>query len=65
GDCGSCIKINGFGDKVLEKSIEKIKNINKSKLFKHLPDDIKDEWGFIGKKAVSWGCAPAGRKARA
>ncbi|MEF2483287.1 hypothetical protein V4D09_08285 [Vibrio mimicus] len=64
-DCENCIRINGFGDKILEKSINAMKNINKSKLFKSLPDDIKDEWGFIGKKAISWGCAPAGRKARA
>ncbi|TCV07955.1 hypothetical protein [Vibrio crassostreae] len=63
-DCGSCVKINGLGDKTLENSINLIKRVNKRNLIKNLPSTIKSEWHSIGNRAVSWGCTPHGRRAR-
>ncbi|WP_332405535.1 hypothetical protein [Vibrio metschnikovii] len=64
-ECGSCIKIKGFGEKTLEKSVELLETSNVRSIIKKLAPNIKSEWDIIGAKAISWGCVPSGRRERA
>lgn len=64
-ECDSCIKIKGLGEKTLENSIILLQKSNKRNILKSLPPTIRNEWDMIGTKAISWGCTPLGRRARA
>ncbi|WP_411992532.1 hypothetical protein [Agarivorans sp. DSG3-1] len=64
-ECGSCIKLDGFGERILEKSLEVMDDSHKRKLFERLSGIILEEWEAIGEKVIAWGCAPKAGRARA
>ncbi|MEZ9057985.1 hypothetical protein [Vibrio pelagius] len=64
-ECGSCIQIEGFGDRILENAIEVMARSNQRNLISRLSGVLKDEWESIGSKMVAWGCTPSPRRARA
>ncbi|EJF4092845.1 hypothetical protein DFX34_RS14260 [Vibrio parahaemolyticus] len=63
-DCGSCIKLEGFGERILENSLNTMARSNKRNLITRLSGGIKEEWESIGVKMLAWGCIPSPRRAR-
>ncbi|HIF9497144.1 TPA: hypothetical protein ACX6SJ_001573 [Photobacterium damselae] len=64
-NCDSCIKINGFGDKILENTLSILKKKNKSLVRNNLSSTLREDWDYIGRNIISWGCTPQGRRLRA
>ena len=54
--CTSCITIEGFGTKTLEKSIKHLKSNHLRKTCSNLTPHIESQWEFIGAKVLAWGC---------
>ncbi|QQN36630.1 hypothetical protein JHW33_08490 [Rahnella aceris] len=52
-----CRVSEGFGQKLLDFSIPYMKSTSPSKINEMLSPPLKAEWGNIGKKLFSWGCA--------
>ncbi|ULN66918.1 hypothetical protein MID13_17515 [Vibrio gigantis] len=54
--CHSCIKIEGFGDKILVDSIEEMENIHLKPIYSKLTPQLRSQWNYIGRKLINWGC---------
>lgn len=59
-----CICFEGFGDNILEKSIDYICRGNLKRYKPSLSPSMENHWDDIGKLFFSWGCSPAKRRVR-
>ncbi len=64
-ECGSCIALEGLGDKILDNTLEVLNKKNRRNLMKNLSQELHREWHYIGEKIVAWGCVPEPRRVRA
>lgn len=59
-----CICYEGFGDNILEKSINYITRGNLKRYKPSLSPSMENYWNDIGKLFFSWGCSPVKRRVR-
>lgn len=57
GECESCIKISGLGDKILKNSIPELQKAHLPKLEERFTPPLKENFDIIGHKIISWGCS--------
>lgn len=60
----SCVCYEGFGDNILEKSVEYIKRGNLKRYSPKLPPLMKQHWEDIGMLFFSWSCSPFKKRIR-
>ncbi|EMY6774305.1 MULTISPECIES: hypothetical protein [Vibrio] len=56
--CHSCIEINGFGQNILEHSINQLNRVHLRTVTRDLSPYIAKQWDAIGCSVLNWSCSP-------